>query len=69
MPTQDTKANATSAANQTFKTVQGLSDKNGVSFESVAIPGKYLTVENGVLALSEGKDKENATFIVENQQY
>jgi len=25
-------------------------------------------VENGVLALSEGKDKENATFIVENQQ-
>lgn len=66
---QDTKANATSAANQTFKTVQGLSDKNGVSFESVAIPGKYLTVENGVLALSEGKDKENATFIVENQQY
>lgn len=65
---QDTKATEAAAANQTFKTVQGLSDKSKVSFESVAQPGKYLELQNGTMILTDGKNKENATFIVENQQ-
>lgn len=61
---QDTKASKAVAANQTFKTVVGLGDKSGVSFESVATPGKYLTFVDGVLTLTDGKDKDNSTFTV-----
>ena len=61
---QDTKATEKSSANQTFKTVEGLSDKKGVSFESVAQPGKYLTLTGGIVFLSDGKDKASATFLV-----
>lgn len=61
---QDTKASEASAANQTFKTVEGLSDKSAVSFESVAQPGMYITLVDGVLTLTDGSDKEASTFVV-----
>ncbi len=61
---QDTKANDESAANQTFKTVSGLSNKDMVSFESVAQPGKFITLVDGKMVLTEGKDKANSTFAV-----
>ncbi len=61
---QDTKASETSAKNQTFKTLEGLGDKKGVTFESVSQPGMYLTVVDGVIALSEGQDKDATTFIL-----
>lgn len=52
-------------AQQTFHTVSGLADADaGVSFESVSQPGKYLTVKDGQLVLSDGTDKENSTFYV-----
>ncbi len=49
---------------QTFHTVVGLNDESGVSFESVAYPGYYLTIVDGVLLLTDGSDAENATFFV-----
>ena len=61
---QDTKASKAVAVNQTFKTVVGLGDKSGVSFESVALPGNYLTFADGVLTLTDGKDKNSSTFAV-----
>ena len=61
---QDTKASETSAANQTFKTVEGLSDKSAVSFESVSQSGMYITLVDGVLTLTDGSDKEASTFVV-----
>lgn len=51
-------------AQQTFHTVVGLNDEDGVSFESVAYPGYYLTIVDGVLMLTDGSDAENATFYV-----
>ncbi len=62
---QDTKATEESAATQTFKTVEGLSDKSRVSFESVSQPGLYITLVDDVLTLTDGKDKANSTFTVE----
>jgi len=63
---QDTKASEVSAATQTFKTVEGLADKNAISFESVSQPGKYLTLVDGNLSLTDGKDKDNSTFLCSN---
>lgn len=59
---QDTKGTADVAKRQTFKTVEGLGDKKGVSLESVRYPGYYLTVVNGALSLTKGGDTEAATF-------
>jgi len=61
---QDTKATETSAATQTFKTVEGLADHSLISFESVSQPGMYLTVVDMVLALTDGKERNEATFII-----
>ncbi|MCR5415995.1 MAG: family 43 glycosylhydrolase [Pseudobutyrivibrio sp.] len=61
---QDTDATADTAATQTFKTVEGLGDKTGVSFESVSQPGKYITLVDGKLALTNGSDKKATTFSV-----
>ncbi len=66
--TQDTKASESVAWSQTFKTVQGLSDKKLVSFESVSQPGMYLTIEDGLMTLTDGKDKTNSTFFISEQQ-
>lgn len=59
---QDVDAKDTTAKKQTFKTVQGLDDEKGVSFESVAYPGYYLSISNGKLVLANGTDKGAATF-------
>lgn len=59
---QDTDNTAKTAKSQTFITKKGLSSEQGISFESVTYPGYYLTMVNGTLSLSDGTDKEAATF-------
>jgi len=49
---------------QTFITVKGLAGE-GVSFESVKDPGKYITVKKGMLVLSDGSDPRACTFVIE----
>ena len=50
---------------QTFRTVEGLAGR-GVSFESLAQPGKYLTLSGGALTLSDGSDVNAVSFIIAN---
>lgn len=64
---QDADALKTTAEKQTFHSVVGLSSSDGVSFESVSQPGLYLTVQNNVLCLTDGKEKEIATFFISNK--
>lgn len=59
---QNSDASAATARKQTFRTVQGLAGEAGISFESIAYTGRYLTISNGGLVLTDGKDKEAATF-------
>lgn len=55
------------AKQQTFKKVAGLFDENGISFESVAKPGYYLTVMAGKLYLTNGTShKANCTFYLDS---
>lgn len=55
------------AKQQTFKKVAGLSDENGISFESVAKPGYYITLMAGKLFLTNGDThKANCTFYLDN---
>lgn len=61
---QDTDASVETAVAQTFHTVEGLSDQDGVSFESVLLPGQYLTLQDGVLCLTDGSDKVGCTFFL-----
>ncbi len=49
---------------QTFKTLMGLNGE-GVTFESVKYPGKYLTLVDGVAVLTDGSDKDACSFIIE----
>lgn len=49
---------------QTFKTVYGLDGNGGVSFESVAYPGKYLSIVDGVACLTDGSDVTVCSFQV-----
>lgn len=63
---QDTDASEETANRQTFHSVKGL-DGDGVSFESVAQPGMYISVRDSLLCLSDGSDKENATFYISKQ--
>jgi len=60
--TQDTDASRDTSAKQTFRSIKGLDDEKGVSFESVAYPGNYLSILNGTLVLSDGSDKVASTF-------
>lgn len=54
------------AKQQTFKKISGLSDESGISFESVAKPGYYLTVMAGKLYLTDGSThKANSTFYLD----
>ena len=46
-------------------TMEGLSDKKGVSFESVLMPGQYLTLQDGKLVLTDGSGKKASTFLFE----
>ncbi len=47
---------------QTFKTVSALDGKGGVSFESVAFPGQYLSIVDGVACLTDGSDPAVCSF-------
>lgn len=49
------------AQKQTFQTVYGLAG-SGVSFESVAFPGMYLSIVDGVACLTDGSDANVCTF-------
>ena len=49
---------------QTFKTVTGLAG-SGVSFESIAFEGMYLTLVNGVASLTDGADVNACSFMIE----
>jgi len=52
------------ALQQTFKTVLGLAGE-GVSFECIGNPGKYLTIVDGKATLTDGADKEACSFRIE----
>lgn len=61
-------ANGNLTDEQTFKTVKGLAGE-GVSFESVAQPGMFITcVSEKVMKLTDGSDKEACSFILETQE-
>ncbi len=64
--TQDSKQNDTDMKkNMTFRTMSALNEsEDGVSFESVAMPGYYLTNSGGALTLTTGADADAATFEV-----
>lgn len=62
---QDADASEDMAKQQTFRTIQGIGDDKGVSFESVSQPGKYLTVQDHKLCLTDGSDKKASTFYIE----
>lgn len=53
------------AKKQTFKKVAGLNDADGVSYESVAKPGFYITVMAGNLYLTDGSRKAASTFYLD----
>ena len=62
--TEDDASDETSAA-QTFKTIKGLSGvENTVSFESISEKGKYISLKGDELVLTDGKDKEGASFTI-----
>ena len=50
---------------QTFRTVTGLSGE-GVSFESMAEPGMYLTLSGGAASLTDGSDPQAVSFDVDD---
>lgn len=64
--TQQATLDTSLAKRMTFKTVKAI---NGnvidISFESVAKPGLFLTVDNGVLTLSDGSNPADCTFILD----
>lgn len=62
---QDTNASEECAMTQTFRSLTGLADEEGVSFESVKFPGKYLTLKDGVLTLTDGADASAGTFFLQ----
>ncbi len=62
MLSQDTDGLADTSAKQTFRSVKGLDDEKGISFESVAYTGNYLAIFNGKLVLADGSDKTASTF-------
>lgn len=55
--------NKSFALQQTFRTVFGLSG-DGVSFESVAYPGMYLSIVDGVACLTDGSDGAVCSFTI-----
>lgn len=61
---QDIDGSESYATAQTFRSMTGLGDQEGVSFESVKFPGQYLTLKDGVLTLTDGADADSCTFLV-----
>lgn len=63
---QDTDASDGTAARQTFRSVTALNgNSDAVSLQSVSSEGSYLTLQDGVLTLSDGSDKDAASFVIE----
>jgi len=65
--TQDTDASAGTANAMTFRTLEGFAG-DGVTFESVAYPGTYITCLDGDLVLSETPNAADATFSIEGSE-
>ncbi len=65
---QDADASEAAARRHTFRTVAGMADARGVSFESISQPGKYLTVKEQKLCLTDGSDKKMSTFYVDRKE-
>lgn len=63
--TQDVNGGVNLAEKMTFRTLKGF-DGYGVTFESVYMPGSYLTNVNGDLQLSANPDPADCTFFVES---
>lgn len=59
---QDTTMETDNDSTQTFHTVEGLDGDGGVSFESASQPGMYLTIQDGVLCLTDGSDATKCVF-------
>lgn len=63
----DSKGITAESDSMTFRTLKGLTG-SGVTFESVAYYGYYLTSRDGALVLSDGTDAEACTFNVSNDK-
>lgn len=64
----DQKLVAETAKQQTFKTVEGLADTKGVSFESVSNPGFYITsFGDKELSLTKGTTASACTFYIDKK--
>lgn len=61
---QDADATAQTAEKQTFRSVSALDGSDGVSFESVAFPGRYLSCVDGWTELTDGSDATACSFAV-----
>ena len=62
-------ADADIAKAQTFRTVKGLNgDEDGVSFESVAKPGYYITISGGSTVITDGSNAAAATFYLNQEE-
>ena len=59
---QDTSASEEFYNRQTFETVKGLADDEGVSFRCIQYADKYLSFADGKLCLTDGSDAANSTF-------
>lgn len=59
----DTSGITADSQKMTFRTLEGFAG-SGVTFESVAYPGYYLTSENGKLLLKQNPDSKACTFSV-----
>ena len=60
---QDTDGSDKTAKKQTFKTLEGFDDKDGITFESVSQEGMYLCIKDDILALTDSKS-DAATFYI-----
>lgn len=59
----DSKGITAESDSMTFRTLKGFKG-SGVTFESVAYPGYYLTSQDGELVLDDGTDARSCTFYV-----
>lgn len=62
---QDIDASEDTAKRQTFRTIKGLGNENGISLESAALPGMYLAMKDDILCLADDSEKEAITFYIE----
>ena len=60
---QDTDGSDKTAKKQTFKTLEGFDDKDGITFESVSQEGMYLCIKDDILALTDSKSDATTFYI------